>query len=264
MIKRTALGILVLGLAFAAQSQTVLFEEDFNEGIPATWSTIDGDGLTPADAVAEFTSAWIGKIWEVDTTAASTSFYDPIGTSNDKLITPQISIGNFSRLIWTARSVDPSHPDGYQVLLSTTNNIDTSFKDTLFTIGAEMATSTTRSITLDLAGFNNQDIYIAFRNTTTDGFILLLDDVKVLGAETAALPTETYTPEIVLYPNPASDLLQIQSEEKVVTTNVFSNDGRLILSTTDTSIDITALDAGLYYAVIETESGRHSSPFVKK
>ncbi len=180
MIKKFAVTLTLLLSTQAAQSQTVLFEENFNDGIPATWSIHDVDGLTPDSDVSEFTEGWIGKTVGSDTAATSTSFYEPSGQSDDYLVTPELTIGNFSKIVWSARSVDASHPDGYQVLISTTNSSPESFTDTLLTIGAESPFLTTRSIELDLEGYNNQDIYIAFRNITEDGYILLIDNVKLL------------------------------------------------------------------------------------
>ena len=47
--------------SFSSFSQTIIFSEDFQNGIPSTFTIIDNDGNTPASAVAEFTSAWISK-----------------------------------------------------------------------------------------------------------------------------------------------------------------------------------------------------------
>jgi len=84
-------------LSLSAATQTVLFEEDFiiSDIIPPYWTSIDGDGLTPAASVSNFTSAWIGVYIPAglseDTCVASTSYYNPAG---------QISrLFNFSKVI---------------------------------------------------------------------------------------------------------------------------------------------------------------------
>jgi hypothetical protein len=43
-------------------AQVTLFNVDFQNGIPSNFSLINNDGLTPAPAVSEYTSAWISTI----------------------------------------------------------------------------------------------------------------------------------------------------------------------------------------------------------
>ena len=91
--------------------------------------------------ISEFTSAWITTIDPIDSTdtiAASTSYFSPAGTASRWLITPQLSLGAFGNYInWNARSHDPSFPDDYLVLVSTTDSQITSFTDTIGNINEE-------------------------------------------------------------------------------------------------------------------------------
>ncbi|MFT5823864.1 MAG: hypothetical protein ACI8ZM_005129 [Crocinitomix sp.] len=263
MIKYLTITLLVI--ASASQAQTVLFDEDFTSGIPATWALFNEDGLTPAADVADFTDAWIPKIFGTDTAAASTSYYDDtLGQSNDYLITPRISIGNFSRLIWSARSVDASYPDGYQILISTTDSLPGSFTDTLMTVYAEIAYMNSRSIELDTAGYANQDIFVAFRNNTVNGYILLIDDVKILGAETATVATIKAPIAFNIYPNPTAEYININTAENIISVSIYTTAGQLLISDQTKRIDVSALNAGLYYIQIETEMGSETSQFVKQ
>jgi len=262
MIKQLSTITLSLGLCIAAQAQTIAFEENFTAGIPATWTIYNEDGLTPAESVSDFTAGWIGYISGVDTAAASTSYYDPSGQANDILVTPQLSLTTYSRFIWSARSVDASYPDGYQVLISTTDNAVTSFTDTLLTIGAESALMNRRTIELDAAGYADQDVYIAFQNNSSDGYILLIDDVTLLTAETASI-AETTTIDVNIYPNPSNDFIQINSTEQIEKISIYAMDGRLELSTSETQIDISTLVSGNYICVIQTTNGLHTEQISK-
>ena len=80
-------------------AQEITLEENFDEGIPSSWSTFNMDGHTPAEIVTEFTAAWIPYTVDGDTCVASTSYYDPAGQAEDFLVTEKFEIGNFSKLV---------------------------------------------------------------------------------------------------------------------------------------------------------------------
>jgi hypothetical protein len=260
---RISLTIFVLGLSiFSSKGQTILFEDNFNDGISTEWTLFNQDGLVPDAAVSEFDQAWISFLDGADSAAASCSYYTPSGQANDYLITPKISLGNFSKLVWKARSFDASFPDGYQVLISTTDSLPSSFTDTLLTVIAENATGNTRSIELDLEGYANEDVFIAFQNNTTNGYILILDDVSVLGAETAGV-FENPVRSISVFPNPTSDILQINSAESILNATIYSVSGQFISNESGNTIDVSRLEAGYYFLTIETANGTSSTSFVK-
>ncbi|MBU0487217.1 MAG: choice-of-anchor J domain-containing protein [Bacteroidetes bacterium] len=167
------------------QRATILFEEDFQGGtMPGTFTLHNVDGLTPATAMSFVTDAWVVRKDYVDTmnyVAASTSWYTPAGQADDWMITPQITLTTSCFLKWSAKAQDPSYPDGYQVLLSTTGTNVVDFTTTLFTTVAEESDYTVRMV--DLAAYNGQSVYIAFRNNSTDQFVLLVDEISVFVAD---------------------------------------------------------------------------------
>lgn len=260
-MKHFIAGLFIVSFSFTLTAQVVLFEEDFSTGLPATWTTVNADGLTPDTAVSEFTSAWIAYTTEMDTAVASTSFYDPVGQASDYLITPRLAIGTFSKIVWSARSVDASYPDGYTVLISNTDSLVDSFTDTLYTNGAENAVWQRRSADLDAKGFANEDVFIAFKNNTTDGFILMLDDVVLLSSEFANLPKIDNT--VTAGPNPATDFIRINATGFVQVT-VYTLDGRLQLSSAQQQLNVQPLTPGVYLALVETQTGLERIQFVKQ
>jgi len=262
MIKYLTITLLVV--ASASQAQTVLLDENFTSGIPETWALFNEDGLTPAAEVSDFTDAWIGTVAGPDTAAASTSFYDPTGQANDYLITPKISIGNFSKIVWSARSVDASYPDGYEVLISTTDSLPASFTDTLMSVGAEAAYFSRRGVELDVEGYANQDVFIAFQNNTSNGYILLIDDVKVLNAETASIQSSSIASTISVFPNPTADLLNISADQKIISATVYSAAGQQLITGQSNQLDVSSLNNGLYFIQIETIAGIETIQFSKK
>ncbi|KAA3650392.1 MAG: T9SS C-terminal target domain-containing protein [Bacteroidetes bacterium] len=188
MIKRIqiafCLGITIMAGINNSNAQ-VIFSENFNGGNAlSNWTLINNDGNTPAAGVANFTNAWIlieDTIGISDSAAASTSWYTPAGTSDDYLISPSVTLTANNTITWDAKAQDPAYPDGYQLLISTTTPTVAGFtaNQPLFSISAENSTWTKRTIDLDAAGYSNQNVYFAWRNNSTDQFILLVDNIVV-------------------------------------------------------------------------------------
>ncbi|MGJ8662406.1 MAG: choice-of-anchor J domain-containing protein [Marinicella sp.] len=112
---------------------------------------------------------------------ASTSFYDPVGQSEDWLITPLISIEDNSILTWRTMAVDSLKPDGYEVYISTTTQdvqgcMDNKF---VYSIEQESTSFVSKEVRLLPEGYSNQDIYVCFRNNSYDKYALIIDDVEV-------------------------------------------------------------------------------------
>jgi hypothetical protein len=204
MKKFTLTLITAVSLAFTADAQ-IIFQEDF-DGIggptaggagtytfPAGWFLRNVDNRTPASQVN-----YVNEAWErredfannvADSCAFSTSWYTPAGASDDWMWTPLIGpLPANCVLKWNAVTYDASYPDGYQVRVMTStqgpptggtgvmgNQVTNSTQ--VFSIPAENTTWTARQLSLN--AYAGQSIYIAFRNTSNDQFILLIDDVTV-------------------------------------------------------------------------------------
>lgn len=179
-------GMACIGSSLCAWPQGVeLFADDFESGnLSAGWTLANVDGLVPNAAVAFVNDAWV-----VDSTvdggnfaAVSTSWYMPAGVSNDWLISPQIMAGANTRLYWVSRSVDAAFPDDLEVRISTATAAVADFEanPALLVVAPEAAGYTFHYIDLAPAGYANQPIYLAFRNTTNDGTLLMVDNVSVV------------------------------------------------------------------------------------
>lgn len=132
-MKKTAIACAFFFLSFHATAQTYL-SCDFENGIPNSFVLKDYDGNTPSEAMARegfsVGTPWIavapdkGKSNHV---AASTSWYNPAGTSDDWMTTPSLTLtGSHPQLQWTAKSSDKKHRDGYEVYISTNGGTELS------------------------------------------------------------------------------------------------------------------------------------------
>ncbi len=215
--------MLILGIASTGYLNAQSFSEDFEQGIPNTWTLYNQDGRTPAPTVSYVNAAWVARgDGAGDTFAVSTSWYAPPGAADDWLVTPAITIGAGEILSWEAFAPDPDYRDGYEVRISTTGNAIGDFMSTppLFAIANENNAWTPRYVDLAAEGYENQTIYIAFRNNSIDLNILRLDnilisDVREADGGLSASPIIGYS---------AAPLKQVQDYEFSIRVENFGSD----------------------------------------
>ena len=69
----------------------------------------------------------------------------------------------------------------------------------------------------------------------------------------------------ILFPNPANQLLMVKagtlSIDKV---NIYNASGQLLLTTRSSKIDVSLLNAGIYYAEVTTSEGLLRNRFIKQ
>jgi hypothetical protein len=240
------LSLIVGGFSF---SQVTLLYETFDSGFPVGWERINNDGNTPHPSVSEYTEAWIviaDPDNSMNSVVSSTSYFQPVDRADRWLITPEIELGASGNFVsWYGRSQDPSFPDAYKVLISTTGSAISDFQDTLVLIGGESPDWLLRNF--EITGFENETIRLAFVNTTFNGFKLYLDTIHVRKEDPASAPNILHQAQnIQVYPNPASGYFKIKGAYSQV--QVYAPDGRCVLTEDqgDAPIDIHHLPKGIY------------------
>lgn len=189
MMKRILLITIVAAFSFN-NTQAQIFSEDFNAGIPATFTLTDVDGLTPNSANFSAGSFSSGNLTAEDC-AISVSWFNPAGQADDWMVTPAITIPNSTSPIsleFDALGFEAAYSDGVEVYVSTTGATPNNFTGTALynstpttpgpnPTGGENDVWTTRSV--DLTSFVGQTIYIAFRNNSNDMNMLGIDNITV-------------------------------------------------------------------------------------
>lgn len=251
--------------------QTTILEENFDASVfPASFTIIDNDGHTVANDVQEYSSAWIVKedpMNATNGTVSSTSYFSPVNRADRWLITPQLTLGTFGNyLSWSGLSHDPSFPDSYKVMISKTGNAVADFTDTLVVMSNEMPIWTSHTALLD--AYVGEDIYIAFVNTTFNGYKLYLDSIKVRKDDPLTVVKEEIN--LAAYPNPVTDILNLSTGnaniQKIV---VYNSYGQKVIeeevnnSKSNYSIDFTSLETGVYFVSVETSLGILRKKIVK-
>jgi hypothetical protein len=194
-------------------AQTFL-SENFNTGtIPATFTLYNVDNQTVDATVASDgfvfgSNAWIGAAAAPtvgDTAAYSTSWYDPIGTSNDWMVTPAIVLNSNGGLTlsWRGKSYGAAaFLENYEVRIATTNSVAALSAGTqLFLTPAAGEPSTWTSHSVSLQAFAGQTVYIGFHNISTDKYVVAIDDILVkAGTNDIALTSATNPSEYTSIP----------------------------------------------------------------
>ena len=215
--------IIPLILIFAAfQAKSQIFSEDFNLGIPTTFTLTDIDGATSGSTVITGTSSFSAITIANEACAASVSWLNPLGQTNDWMVTPAITLPNTTNAIglkFDAICYEAAYTDGVEVYVSTTGSSPGDFtglplySTTPTTPGpitnpiagnGENDTWTNRYVSLD--NYVNSTIYIAFRNNSNDMHVLGIDNISVdevqdNNAKLESLNITTYS--CLLYTSPS-------------------------------------------------------------
>lgn len=193
--------LLVLALVIVGKAQQVLLSEDFNNGFPSTWYTVDADG----DGHNWGNFAMTGHSGaETDSCATSQSYTSADGALNPNnwLITPAISIpaNSYPMLTFWVCAQDANYPaEHYGVYVTTStdymnpNNYTLLFEETLDANGGSRAQGAWKQKTAVLTAYAGQNVHIAFRHfNCSDEFYINLDDVSI---EVITDPTLFVSPE---------------------------------------------------------------------
>ena len=213
----------------------VLFT-DFNNGLPTGWQLIDNDGLTPAPAVSSLTNAW-NVVEDYDSTGTgdsilvATSWFETPGIADDYLISPAVVLGAYGNyLSFDLKSRDASNPDGFEVLFSTGGIAVADFtaNPAIFHKEAISPYWTTYTVNLDEYNLQNQSVHLAFRHFADDGFVLELDNIRLVINDPVGVKENTQA-DFSMYPNPTAGSVFVQAKVGSVV-SIFDISGRFITS----------------------------------
>lgn len=269
MLKQIAFLSSVLISALAAHAQTTILDQEFQHGIPASWSTVKADSYTEHEAQFLGQPAWIAipdPLNPSDTIAAATSYFTVAQRANRWLISPPVTIGTYGNYLkWKAKSLDPSYPDTYQVLISTTDTQLSSFTDTLLRVVSEWEYWTEREVNLTELGFNNNEtVHIAFVLETQGGFNLFVDSVRMRKDDPLALNEQIIQADVTIYPNPTSSTIHF-STVNLSNIAVYNTAGTLIYSQDHGNpVSMELFDQGIYLVRMTTNNGQIITKRVQK
>jgi len=222
MKKIITLALLFCAGLFAAQAQTYLLNESFENGLPSTWNNLDNDGDGFSWEIATEEETWFSA--HTGAACITSASYD-----NDELeelepdnylVTPAITIpstlsaNNMPMLSWWVAAQDPEYPaDYYEIRISTSGNTASDFTENA--VYAEiLSTDQWVQHTVNLSNYIGQTIYIAFIHTNcSDEFVIKLDDISVFYFEN---PSIIVTPETLDFGTVAINTHSTQQQVNVI------------------------------------------------
>lgn len=225
------------------------FHEDFEDALAPCWSNIDYDN----DGHSWF---WDNLGYGHESAGCYTSFSYNEETwedimPNDWLILPLLAIpSNGAHLTWwDAAYIDDWPDNSYDVLVSTTTLEPSAFTPIYH---GTLTTAMFYERTVDLMDYAGQNIHIAFaHNTNTqqteDSYGLLIDDITVEAG--AGIEDIDVNSSISIYPNPASQILNIEAEgfSSYEIVNMMGQTVQTgILSNGETQVNVSTLSNGIY------------------
>lgn len=205
-----ALGLLSLG---EANAQLAL--ENFNSGLPGTWSMIKADANTPSTSLNTViitsltTNAWMTRLRATgDSCMLTASLFTPAGTANRWLVSPSFTVPNNTTVLsWEDVEGITGGNDSMEVWVSpTAGNTVPAFTDMIYqdAAGPYVVDDVTGALTfvqhgVSLAAYAGQTITVAFRNHSTNQGTLRMDNVQTqnLANATDGAVTAVTFPKIV-------------------------------------------------------------------
>jgi Secretion system C-terminal sorting domain len=256
-------------------AQTTLYSERFDAGMPKNIKIFGSAAALRHPSVAYINEGWkvVGGTRfaaEMDSFAVSTSYNEPSGeqiadgrgAANEWLVLPAIALGSNAVFSWNARSFDPTYPDGYEVLVGAiTSNDEMQTADIVYTQKAENEKWTARSVSL--AKFEGKTVNIAIRNTTKLGYLLGIDDLKVVSGKPTQSEKSSVFTQIQTTPNPTTGVLKLYlqcKQPESIRIEILNTQGQTVKEIGESKVldDVLSIDLGgnqpngLYFIKIST------------
>lgn len=195
---------------------------------------------------------------------------DPSGLAqnNDWLISPKLTLpATDAKMSFFVKSYIGEYGlEKYNVLVSETDDNLESFK----MIGStrEAPEEAWTEVSVDLSEYAGKDVYLAIQCVSEDAFVFMLDDITV--NKPVSSVAENAIAALSLYPNPATEMIVISSGGSAIEkVDIYNAAGALVYSaqSSDSSnfrYNVSSLEAGIYFAKVETSDGAKVMRFIVK
>ena len=153
----------------------VYFYEDFENGLPSDWTTIDNDGDGYNWHSVNYSSSFCHSGSTIMASASYDNDNSTVLTPDNLLITPQLELQGAMK-VWI-RALHPNYAqEHFAIYLSTTGNSVSDFT-TVLVPETTLTDVVYRAYTADLSAYEGQQGYIAIRHfNCSDMYEILLDD----------------------------------------------------------------------------------------
>jgi len=184
---------------------------------------------------------------------------NPPPYNNDWLISPKVNLGSGAQFSFFVKSyTDEYGLEEYKVGVSTTGMNPEDFTIISGPTPLQPNEEAWEEMIFDLSDFINQDVYVAINCVSEDRFIFMVDYLMIQWNPTSVPEAEDLA-NIKVYPNPASDQINIVSSEEISEIVIFNFLGQKVhaevVGNNEFRMGTDAFNTGIYYFQIKTESG---------
>lgn len=157
-----------------------------------------------------------------------------------------------------------AYPENFKVTIGTDKTVATQTNTLQTYDGITLQTWTQAD--LSFTPSTTGDYYLAFNCfSTANQYRLAVDDVQI----TSTLSSSNFEKTAFnLFPNPANSILNINCENAIDSANIIDINGRIIkvftsFNKNNTELNISELNAGIYFIEIQTNEGKSVKKFIK-
>ena len=184
--------------------------------------------------------------------------------NNDWMISPQIQLGENSLLnLWVKSYTSDYGLERYKIGVSTTGINPADFTIISGATYLEAPVAWTEK-TFDLSAYDGQLVYVAIQCLSQDAFVFMIDDIMITSV--TAINDNNLNAGIKVYPNPATNFVNVTSEVEISNVRIVNYTGQLVysqnVSDNNVKISTSELPAGIYILQMETEKGWASQKLV--
>jgi hypothetical protein len=258
------------GLSCGVPISSFPWVESF-EGVfpPSCWTKASPDAGTGWAQVASGTTplpGWTGGTMTVPAGGGSNAAYCTWNTggttyNNQWLISPQINVPanallTFS-LFWSG-----AFQDYVDLKISTTSSNVANFTSTLVSLDTNsFILDAWKQFVIPISAYFGQNIYFAFNehvaDNTNDGAFIAIDLVRVDISTNVNQNVEVTEGLLSIYPNPATNMVMVNSSEKISHLKVLDLLGNIVYEEDAmknmAQLNTSAYSKGIYFVVVNTE-----------
>ncbi len=182
--------------------------------------------------------------------------------NNDWLISHQITLEkNSSLTFWVKSYTDIYELELYNVAVSTSGNNPDDFVIISGSTPKEAPAETWTEEYYDLSDYDHQTVYVAIQCVSSDAFVFMVDDIIIQTEPSGVVDSDDINSNghISVYPVPAEQTINIEADLQIENLRILNFVGQVVyeknMHSTQSAIDISHIESGIYLMVFKTEKG---------
>jgi len=179
--------------------------------------------------------------------------------NNDWMISPEVELGIDSKLtLWVKSYTAQYGLERYKIGVSTTGTNPADFTIISTLPYLEAPATGWEEKEFDLSAYDEQTVYVGIQCVSQDAFVFMIDDIKIETYLDVSVD-EVNASNFSLYPNPATNMVTINSQMNIKQMRILNYTGQVVYQTAidgmNATINTSDIPAGMYLLQAETSEG---------